>query len=134
MSRRATVQINTQIVVSKIKEKGWSASTFCKMMGRKSVTWVSEWKKTPPKNLPSPEEAARMCAILNVEPANILLDQSDIDKVAALLDSERPQKNQPVIDDGLINEFKLRYDALSEDNQKKVDEYIDLLLNAQSRQ
>ena len=40
-----------------------------------------------------PEEAARMCAILGVDPAEILTDQLDIDKVAALLEAERPKKN-----------------------------------------
>lgn len=70
-------------------------------MGR-SVTWVSEWKKTPPKNFPSPEEAARMCAILGVDPADILLEQADINKVTALLDAERPKKISPTKTTGCL--------------------------------
>lgn len=75
-----------------------------------------------------------MCAILGVDPADILLEQADINKVTALLDAERPKKNQPDEDDGLPQEFMIRYNGLSEENQKKVDEYIALLLNAQSNQ
>lgn len=133
LAKRETVRVDVAAVVAAIKNNGWSASTLCKKMGR-SVTWVSEWKKTPPKNFPSPEEAARMCAILGVDPADILLEQADINKVTALLDAERPKKNQPDEDDGLPQEFMIRYNGLSEENQKKVDEYIDLLLNAQSNQ
>lgn len=133
MPKRITVKIDIDKTASIIKSKCRSYSVFCEKMGR-SVGWVSEWKKKPPKNFPSPEEAARMCAILGVDPADILLEQADINKVTALLDAERPKKNQPDEDDGLPQEFMIRYNGLSEENQKKVDEYIALLLNAQSNQ
>lgn len=131
MAKRETVRVDIDRTIEKIKLNGWSASTFCKMLGR-AVGWITEWKRG--KNFPSPEEAARMCAILGVDPADILLEQADINKVTALLDAERPKKNQPDEDDGLSQEFMIRYNGLSEENQKKVDEYIALLLNAQSNQ
>lgn len=45
--------------------------------------------------MPSPEEAARMCAILGVEPAEILTEPEEITTVAALIDAERLSSNQP---------------------------------------
>ena len=93
LAKRETVQVDVTAVVGAIKGNSWSASTLCRKMGR-SVTWISEWKKTPPKNLPSPEEATRMCAILGVEPSDILIEQSDIDKVESLIERERPKKSQ----------------------------------------
>lgn len=93
MPKRITVKIDIDKTASIIKSKCRSYSVFCEKMGR-SVGWVSEWKKKPPKNLPSPEEAARMCAILGVEPSDILIEQSDIDKVESLIERERPKKSQ----------------------------------------
>ena len=132
MAKRETVRVDVAAAVAAIKNNGWSASTFCRMMDR-SVSWISGWKVTPPRNLPSPEEVVRMCAILGVDPADILLEQADINKVTALLNTERPPKNQLDEDAELNQEFMLRYNGLSEENQRKVDEYIDFLLYAQSR-
>lgn len=39
--------------------------------------------------MPSPEEAARMCAILQVEPEEILTEPSDIELVRSLIEQER---------------------------------------------
>lgn len=74
-----------------------------------------------------------MCGILGVEPGEILTEQTDIDRVTSLLDKERLKKIQLATDDELNQEFKLRYDELSEENQRKVDEYIALLLSVQSK-
>ena len=74
-----------------------------------------------------------MCGILGVEPGEILTEQTDIDRVTSLLDKERLKKIQLATDDELNQEFKSRYDELSEENQRKVDEYIALLLSVQSK-
>ena len=92
MSRRKVVQVDVPNIRNKIKQHGWSASTFCRRMNR-VAGWVTEWKRG--KNLPSPEEAARMCAILGVEPAEILTEPEEITTVAALIDAERLSSNQP---------------------------------------
>lgn len=134
LAKRETVQVDVTAVVGKIKSNGWSASTFCKKMGR-SITWVSEWKKLPPKNLPSPEEAARMCAILGVEPVEILADQSDIVKVTALLEAERPKKIQLATEDDELNKrFLAIWEGLTEENRRRVEDYIELLANSQRNQ
>ena len=133
MSRRVTVKLDVANTADIIKSKCRSYSVFCEKMGR-SVGWVSEWKKSPPKNLPSPEEAARMCAILGVEPTEILTDQADVDKVTALLKAERP-KNQPATeDDELSKKFLAIWESLSEENRRRVEDYIALLASAQRNQ
>ena len=55
--------------------------------------WITEWKRE--RNLPSPEEAARMCAILQVEPEEILTEPSDIELVRSLIEQERGIKKDP---------------------------------------
>lgn len=132
LAKRVTVAVNTVRIIDKIKEKGWSASTFCKMIG-KSVGWITEWKRD--KNLPSPEETVRMCAILGVEPSEILENQADIEKVEALLEAERPKKNQPATeDDGLNKRFLAIWEGLTEENRRRVEDYIELLANSQRNQ
>lgn len=56
--------------------------------------WITEWKRE--RNLPSPEEAARMCAILQVEPEEILSEPSDIELVRSLIEQERGIKKDPI--------------------------------------
>ena len=134
MAKRIVVRVDVGQIVKNIKSHGWSASTFCRMMER-SVSWISGWKASPPKNLPSPEEAARMCAILGVDPAEILTDQLDIDKVAALLEAERPKKIQPATEDDALNKkFLAIWEELTEENRRRVEDYIELLANSQRNQ
>jgi hypothetical protein len=72
---------------------------------QKHIRWVSDWSKSPPKNLPSPEEAARMCAILQVMPEEILTEPEDIELVNGLIESQRPeQKEKPVLNEDELDE------------------------------
>lgn len=101
MSRRYTVSINLPNVQTLIKKTFRSNVVFCEAMGRgEQCTWVSDWKRS--KNLPSPEEAARMCVLLNSAPEDILLGtgetevetaklQADIALVRDLLDQQRAE-------------------------------------------
>lgn len=75
MPKRDTVFINYEKTVHLIKEKYRNNTIFCeainKAMGTERTTkWVSEWKRN--SNLPSPEEAARMCILLHTTPEEIL--------------------------------------------------------------
>lgn len=63
--------------------------------------WITEWKRE--RNLPSPEEAARMCAILQVEPEEILSEPSDIELVRSLIEQERGIKKDPIPKDGGVS-------------------------------
>lgn len=97
MSRRKTVGINLEIVQPKIKSKFRNYTIFCEAMGRGSY-WVPGWKQG--KNLPSPEEAAKMCLLLQTTPEEILLHSDeteektqkcleDIEEVKRLIEVER---------------------------------------------
>lgn len=84
MSRRKTVKINLEFVNPQIKKVCRSNVIFCEKMGRpKQKTWVSDWNrfdkngKWIPKNLPSPEEAAQMCVLLDATPEEILLSEGE---------------------------------------------------------
>lgn len=51
--------------------------------------WITEWKRG--RNLPTPEEAARMCELLHTTPEDILIDAEDVVLVRGLL--EQAEKN-----------------------------------------
>lgn len=86
MSRRQTVQVNVDAVESMVKSHGWKNRYFSETLMGKIPGWVSDWKRN--KYLPSPEEAARMCAILNAMPEEFLTEQEDINTVTALIHDE----------------------------------------------
>lgn len=110
MSRRKTVKLNLEVVLPLIKEKCRSNVVFCEKMGRPTQkTWVTDWNRKDengnpkPKNPPSPEEAAKMCILLETTPEVILLNkgateaetaklQADIALVRDLLDQQRTKK------------------------------------------
>lgn len=76
-----------------------------------------------------------MCAILGVEPVEILADQSDIVKVTALLEAERPKKIQLATEDDELNKrFLAIWEGLTEENRRRVEDYIELLANSQRNQ
>ena len=103
MSKRKVVKINVELCVQIAKKKHWKAVDLSAMVG-KHKNWLSEVKRG--RNLPSPEEAARMCAILNVTPEEILLEQADIDMVRGLIESQRTeQEKMPTPEDELEQEF-----------------------------
>ena len=108
MSKRITVKLNMGVVSQKIKHICRSNVVFCEKMGRPNQNyWVSDWKRG--KNLPSPEEAARMCAILQVMPEEILTEPKDIDLVKGLIESQRSEQTEkpaPLDGDGLSDKDK----------------------------
>lgn len=88
MSRRKTVAVNVPATCALIKSVFRSNVVFCEKMDRaQQKTWVTEWKRG--KNLPSPEEAARMCLLLNTTPEDILTEPADVDLVRGLIEQER---------------------------------------------
>ena len=88
MPKRKTVSVNVPVVRKKIKSAYRSNVVFCEKMGRSSQkTWVTEWGRN--HNLPSPEEAARMCVLLQTTPEEILTEPADIELVRGLIEQER---------------------------------------------
>lgn len=90
--KRKTVAVNCETIVPKINENGWSDASFSRLV-RKYPSWFGEVKRG--RNLPSPEEAARMCVLLKTTPEEILVEQNDIDLVNALLDNEMAKEKAP---------------------------------------
>lgn len=121
MPKRTTVNLNLENVLPLIKSKCRSNVVFCERMGRgKQRTWVSDWQRTPhPKNLPSPEEAARMCAILQVTPDEILTEPEDIELVRSLIEAQKtPAPTSGSEDDPELKELIAIIKAADEPGRK----------------
>ena len=103
MSKRLVVTPNIEEVNSLVEGKGWSKAYFSETVMKKSRGWITEWKRA--KNFPSPEEAARMCAMLQTTPEEILTEQADIELVRGLLEQEREKgiKKDPIPKDGAVS-------------------------------
>lgn len=126
MAARKTVQIQLEKVLSLSKNAGWSAATLAKRVG-KHERWFSEIKRN--KNLPSPEEAARMCVLLQTTPEEILVEQADIDLVNALLDNEMAKEKSPAqVGEGLSPIVRELFDFI---DSASDDEIADLIRYAQ---
>lgn len=102
MSRRKTVKVVSDALQSLIKSNEWSNAAFSRKVG-KYDSWFNEVLRS--KNLPSPEEAARMCVLLNAAPEDILLGtgeteaeteklQADIALVRDLLSQQRTESEK----------------------------------------
>lgn len=115
MAQRKTVQIKLDQIQCLLKPHHWKASNLAEMTG-KHKNWFSEIKRN--RNLPSPEEAAKMCLLLNTTPEEIMLTQGETDEETAKLQAdialvsgliEQERENQGIkkdpaggeVDDGL---------------------------------
>lgn len=88
---------------------------------RKGRGWISEWKRG--KNLPSPEEAAKMCAVLQASPEELLIDPSDVEEVQKLLDNEA-KKEQPVDRTELLSAIDRALFELTEEQKLEALRYV----------
>ena len=95
MPKRDTVQPNVDSIAEKVSAKSWSEASFSKMIG-KHKRWLSEVRRG--KNLPSPEEAAKMCTLLGVEPEELLTEPVDIERVIGLLENGAKETPDPKIE------------------------------------
>lgn len=131
MSRRKTVQLNLPVVLPLIKKTCRSNVVFCERMGRmKQSSWVSDWQRTPAKNLPSPEEAARMCALLQVEPEDILPVPEDAALVRDLIEQERNAQKDPAHESDAHAATRQFFDFVngaSDSELLKVLDYIEFI-------
>lgn len=125
MAARKTVQIVLERVLSLAREAGWSAATLARRVG-KHERWFSEIKRG--KNLPSPEEAARMCAILQTAPEEILVEPEDIELVRRLIEREREKqsikKERPVQDGTLSPEQQAAWELLQKMDDATLRRFI----------
>lgn len=69
MAKRKIVKVDFGKAVHLIEKTEWSQAAFARLVGKHS-RWLSDVSKG--NNLPSPEEAARMCILLHTTPEEIL--------------------------------------------------------------
>lgn len=85
MPKKYTVKVNYEAIVDAIdnhKVYRGNNTSFCLDMGFENRTsWVSDLKRG--RNLPSPEEAAQMCVLLQTTPDEILLHQGETEEQTA---------------------------------------------------
>lgn len=82
MATRITVSIDCEKVSALMAQHEWNNSAFSRRVG-KYRTWYGEVLRG--RNLPSPEEAAKMCVLLDAEPEDILLTAGETDEETAKL-------------------------------------------------
>ena len=122
MAKRDTVSVNCEKVSSFIKMNEWTKAAFSRKVGKYS-SWFAEVLRG--NNLPSPEEAARMCVLLQTTPEEILSEEADIELVRSLIEQEREKgiKKDPIQKDGAVSQEKQllldMIDGLS-DEQKEL--------------
>lgn len=137
MPKRKTVTLNLDFVLSKIKTTFRSNIVFCEKLEKKQY-WVTDWKRG--KNLPSPEEAAQMCLLLNTTPEEILLGageteedtaelQADIALVRGLIEQEREKqgiKKDPT-QTGEVGKVELLRSLEETDDTKTLLDALDII-------
>jgi hypothetical protein len=125
MPKRDTVQPNVDLIARKVSDKSWSEASFSKMIG-KHKRWLSEVRRG--KNLPSPEEAARMCVLLQTTPEEILTEQADIDLVKGLLENDPGIKEARATEgEGLNGKIAQFIRSASAEELDEIYRYIDFL-------
>lgn len=140
MAKRETVAVDVKRICELAEQNEWSNAAFARKVGKHS-RWLSEIARG--RNLPSPEEAAQMCLLLNTTPEEILLGvgeteedtaklQADIALVRGLIEQEREQqgiKKDPTqtgeVDELTETEWGDAFDRMSKEKQRRV---LDLLM------
>lgn len=87
--KKKTVKVKANYIEYCLGVNGWSNAHFCTNLMGRGRGWITEWKRG--RNLPTPEEAARMCELLHTTPEDILTDAEDVTLVRGLL--EQAEKN-----------------------------------------
>lgn len=83
MSKRITVSVKQKLfdlIDLYCKNEDITVAAFSRKVGKHN-RWISEVKRG--RNLPSPEEAARMCILLKTTPEEILLHEGETDEETA---------------------------------------------------
>ena len=132
MSRKKTVKIIYDAIKEPIKKLFRSNVVFCEAMGFTGRdSWVSDLKRG--RNLPSPEEAARMCVLLQTTPEEILVEEADIELVRSLIEREREKgiKKDPIPKDEAVGSAKQKLlDALDGLSDSQIEKLIGIIEEA----
>lgn len=149
MSRRKTVKLNLEFVNPRIKEVCHNNVIFCNQMGRPNQkTWVTDWNRVKdgnwaPKNLPSPEEAARMCILLKTTPDDILLHEGktpeetakcleDIETVRKLVEAESAKKAPDPKIEGISAAKRALINAIDGLTDEQCEKLLPIVLSAKT--
>lgn len=133
MAKRDTVNVDCNKIDILRKANEWNQSAFSRKVGKYS-SWYSEVLRG--NNLPSPEEAALMCQLLNTTPEEILMQegkdeketakcQEDIKRVRELL--EQPEQKESAPDpktEGARPQVKALFDFIDTATDQELDELI----------
>lgn len=125
MPRRRTVKINVERVEKLILSNGWSNVYFSATLMGKGRGWITDWKRG--SSLPSPEEAARMCLLLNTTPEEILTEPADIELVNGLIEQERAKhaKKLPATTGGEMTDTQREaWELIQSWDDKKLKKFI----------
>lgn len=121
MAKRETVDVKVETISTLADENGWSEAAFSRKIGKHS-RWLSEVRRG--RNLPSPEEAAQMCAILQVRPEDILTQPEDVELVQSLIDGQK-EKADPQKEIGLDDTTKRLLAIAADGTPEEIDKIIE---------
>lgn len=138
MPKRDTVQPNVDSIAEKVSAKSWSEASFSKMIG-KHKRWLSEVRRG--KNLPSPEEAARICQLLKATPDEILLREGEtpeatakclenIETVRKLVEAEGIKETPDPKIEGLSKAKKALLGAIDDLTDEQCEKLLPIVLSA----
>lgn len=137
MAKRETVAVDVKRICELAEQNEWSNAAFARKVGKHS-RWLSEIARG--RNLPSPEEAAQMCLLLNTTPEEILLGvgeteedtaklQADIALVRGLIEQEREKqgiKKDPT-QTGEVGKVELLRSLEETDDTKTLLDALDII-------
>ena len=103
-----TVLVNVPFIEFLIDSRGWSNGYFGEKIMGKSRGWVAEWKRKKggiptPKNLPTHEEAAKICIVFDATPDDILLHEGETPEETAKCLEDIETVRKLVEDEGIKN-------------------------------
>ena len=127
MAKRDTVSVNCEKVSSFIKMNEWTKAAFSRKVGKYS-SWFAEVLRG--NNLPSPEEAARMCVLLQTTPEEIILEEADVELVRSLIEQERKKsvkKERPADSEALTDMQKTTIDLVKSMSDADLKLFLDIL-------
>lgn len=127
MAARKTVKPNMDKLHLYVSESGWSNAAFARKVG-KHDRWLSEVARG--RNFPSPEEAARMCVLLQTTPEEILSEEADVELVRSLIEQERKKsvkKERPADSEALTDMQKTTIDLVKSMSDADLKLFLDIL-------
>lgn len=138
MAKRDIVNVNCEKIIPLIRANEWNGSSFSRKVGKYS-SWFGEVQRG--NNLPSPDEAARMCILLKTTPEEILMHEGkdeeetqkrrkDIELVKELVEK---QKEAPAEKgEGLSAAKKSLLLAIDDLTDEQCEKLLPIVLSAKS--